>query len=109
MLYYKEVKVCRLLHLLIIKNMMQNALVDNWAEWTGPLGGYFAVRPATFLLIFLVLAIWSLVWKGMALWKAARLGSKGWFAALLIINTLGILEILYLYVFSKNEESGNNV
>ena len=64
-------------------------------------GRFFAVRPATFLLIFLVLAIWSLIWKGMALWKAARLGEQGWFIALLVINTLGILEILYLYVFSR--------
>lgn len=54
-----------------------------------------------FTLIFAVLVVWSLIWKGMALWKAARLGSKGWFVALLIINTLGILEILYIYVFSK--------
>jgi hypothetical protein len=62
---------------------------------------------ATFLMPFfpfiLLAAIWSLVWKGMALWKAARQGSKGWFVALLIVNTLGILEILYLYVFSKKE------
>lgn len=48
-----------------------------------------------------LLVIWSLVWKGMALWKAARAGSKPWFVALLIVNTAGILDILYLYVFSK--------
>jgi hypothetical protein len=45
--------------------------------------------------------IWSLVWKGLALWKAARRGEKVWFVALLVVNTVGILEILYLYVFSK--------
>lgn len=83
---------------------MQNVLIDNWVGWTGPMGGYFAVRPGTFFAVFLVLVIWSLIWKGMALWKAARLGERGWFVALLIINTLGILEILYLYVFSKSEE-----
>jgi len=55
---------------------------------------------ATVLLI-IIAAIWSLVWKGMALWKAARGGSKVWFVVLLIVNTVGILEILYLYVFSK--------
>lgn len=48
-----------------------------------------------------LLIIWSVVWKGLALWHAAREGHKGWFVALLIINTAGILEILYLYVFSK--------
>ena len=48
-----------------------------------------------------LLIVWSVVWKGLALWRAARKGEKGWFVALLIVNTLGILEILYLYVFSK--------
>ncbi|OGN02805.1 MAG: hypothetical protein A3G02_02060 [Candidatus Yanofskybacteria bacterium RIFCSPLOWO2_12_FULL_44_13b] len=56
---------------------------------------------AAFGLFIAIIAIWSLVWKGMALWKAARLGHKGWFVALLIINTAGILDILYIYVFSK--------
>ena len=55
-----------------------------------------------FLLGFVILIAWSLVWKGMALWKAARRGDKGWFIAMLIIHTAGILEILYLYVFSRN-------
>jgi hypothetical protein len=40
--------------------------------------------------------IWSVVWKGLALWKSAREGSKVWFVVLLVVNTLGILEILYL-------------
>lgn len=45
--------------------------------------------------------IWSLIWKGLALWKSAKEGSKNWFVIILVINTLGILEILYIYVFSK--------
>lgn len=45
--------------------------------------------------------VWSLVWKGLALWKSARLRHPVWFVVLLVINTLGILEILYIYVFSK--------
>ncbi len=57
-------------------------------------------------IIFALLVIWSVVWKGLALWKAAHEESKGWFVALLVINTFGILEILYLYVFSK--KSGNS-
>lgn len=57
-----------------------------------------------FMLIMPLLIIWSLVWKGMALWKAARLGKKEWFVALLILNTLGILEILYIYVFSEKKK-----
>lgn len=49
----------------------------------------------------LALYAWSLVWKALALWRAARSGSKPWFIAFLLINTVGILEILYLYVFSQ--------
>ena len=60
-----------------------------------------------FLLILLVLLTWSLVWKGLALWKAARAGSAKWFIVLLVVNTLGILEILYLYVFSGKSEPKN--
>jgi len=55
--------------------------------------------------LFVVLLIWSLSWKGIALWKAARNGDKAWFIALLILNTIGILEIFYIFVFSKREES----
>ena len=55
--------------------------------------------------IFAVLAaLWTLPWKGIALWKAARLSDKWWFIAILIINTLGILEILYIFVFSKRKK-----
>ncbi len=45
--------------------------------------------------------VWSLVWKGIALWKAANKKDKWWFIALLVINTLGILEIAYIFYFSK--------
>lgn len=53
---------------------------------------------------FLVFILWSIVWKGWALWIAARKGSKPWFIALLLLNTAGILEILYIFVFSKKIE-----
>jgi hypothetical protein len=52
------------------------------------------------------LIVWSLAWKGVALWKAARNESKPWFIALLIINTVGILPILYIFIFSKSGNKG---
>ena len=55
---------------------------------------------AWFSIILLAIA-WSIVWKGLALWHAARDNSKPWFIVLLIVNTLGILDILYIYVFGK--------
>ncbi len=48
-----------------------------------------------------IIVIWTLVWKLLALWKSARNGSVAWFIILAVINTLGILPILYIFVFSK--------
>ena len=55
----------------------------------------------TGVMLLAGLIIWSVVWTGLALWRAARLGQKGWFIALLLINSMGVLEILYLLVISK--------
>jgi hypothetical protein len=51
--------------------------------------------------IFYLLALWSIVWKGIALWKACKNGSKFWFIIILILNTLGVLEILYIFLLYK--------
>lgn len=52
---------------------------------------------------FMILAalIWTLAWKGIALWRSAQLRQKYWFIAILIINTLGILEIIYLFFVTR--------
>lgn len=55
-----------------------------------------------FLLPALVLVVlWTVVIKGIALWKSARSGQKFWFIAVLIVNSLGILELIYLIWFTK--------
>ncbi len=59
--------------------------------------------PGTFLVVFFLILFWSLAWKGLALWKAARRGDKFWFVFLLIVNTIGIVEMLYIYVFSAGQ------
>ncbi len=56
-----------------------------------------------FFWLIAALLAWSTVWKGFALWKAAKNDSKNWFIALLVINTGGILEMLYIFVFSKKK------
>lgn len=54
----------------------------------------------TFASGILAIAIaWSLFWKGMALWKAAKNNQRNWFIALLMVNTLGVLEALYLLLW----------
>jgi methionyl-tRNA synthetase len=49
--------------------------------------------------VILIVAVWTVVLKGFALWHAARGNQLWWFIALLIVNTLGILEIMYLIWF----------
>lgn len=43
-----------------------------------------------------LLAVWDLVWKGFALWRATKNHHKTWFVCILIFNTAGILPIIYL-------------
>ncbi len=50
-----------------------------------------------------VAILWTLPWKGWALWRSARRNEQKWFIALLLINTLGLLEILYIFKFSEKE------
>ena len=52
-----------------------------------------------FLPFIIIAAVWTIVLKGFALWHAARGSQKWWFIALLVVNTLGILEIIYLIWF----------
>ena len=49
------------------------------------------------LLLALVVMVAVIALKGYALWHAARRSEKWWFIALLLINTVGILELVYLY------------
>ena len=61
--------------------------------------------PSVFTWFLLPFLAWSLTWKGIALWKSGRNNQKAWFIILLIVNTLGILEILYLLFFQKKAQS----
>ena len=51
--------------------------------------------------LFILLMVWSLFWKGVALWHSGRRGQPWWFVILLILNTCGILEIVYLFGVAK--------
>jgi len=53
------------------------------------------------LWIFFLIIIWTFFWKGYSLWTSAKNKQKGWFIALLIINTFGILEIIYIFFVAK--------
>ncbi|MFH0929989.1 MAG: DUF5652 family protein [Candidatus Moraniibacteriota bacterium] len=55
--------------------------------------------------IFILAAAWIIPWKGVALWRAAGNRSVAWFVILLIVNTLGILDIIYIFAFSKKSDA----
>ena len=57
----------------------------------------------------LPLLVWTLIWKGWALWLAARRGELSWFIALLVLNTVGLLEIFYIFVIAKQKDVKANV
>lgn len=66
--------------------------------------GLLTEEPGLFAFI-LVLVLWSSIWKGFALYRAGSLKSVPWFVVLFVLNTVGILEILYLFVFSKRKKN----
>ena len=70
------------------------------------LGPFFPIFSGLSLILPILIA-WSVIWKGIALWKSARLGHKGWFVALMIVNTLGILEIIYIYAVANKSETAH--
>jgi len=51
--------------------------------------------------VLVPLVVWSIAVKGLALWYSARASQKAWFVALLIVNTVGILELVYITFFRK--------
>ncbi len=63
----------------------------------------FAETNPWFLPLIIVLALWDGVWKMIAMWRAARNNSAGWFIALAVLNTVGVLPIYYVLTH-KNKE-----
>ena len=57
--------------------------------------------------VILLIALWVLPWKGTALWRSARNKQIKWFVAMLILNTLAILPIIYIFYFSKKKIEGS--
>jgi hypothetical protein len=53
----------------------------------------------------LALALWTLPWKAWAMWLSARRGDFWWFIAFSLINTIGILEILYIFLVAKQRDT----
>jgi hypothetical protein len=71
----------------------------QWGMMSAGFGGHEWVLWALAIAapLILIAVVWSVVWKGLALWHAGRRGQYWWFMILLVVNTLGILEIIYLF------------
>jgi hypothetical protein len=68
------------------------------------LSSNLAVAPekiAIFMALLIIIVIWSAIWKAIALWKSARNKQIVWFVVLCVLNTIGLLEIIYLAFFQK--------
>ncbi len=74
----------------------------------GPLAGMLGLPEVVVSLLIILMTLWTLYWKAGALWEAARLRQKIWFVVLLVVNTVGILEIVYL-IWYRKESTGYSV
>lgn len=86
-------------------------------EWLINMPFWVPAYFAMLLPLVAVFVLWSVVWKGLALWHAARRGEPWWFVVLFLVNTAGILEIVYLFwvaglkpreLFSKHEHRAHH-
>ena len=55
----------------------------------------------SFNVFLVVVLLWTIPWKLYAVWMAAKRDQKKWFVALLLLNTLAILEIFYIFKIAK--------
>ncbi len=57
------------------------------------------------LFLFVLIMLWVLPWKIYSLWTAAKRGDKKWFIILILVNSLAILDIIYIFAIAKKQWS----
>ncbi len=60
--------------------------------------------PSYLVAIIVLISLWSVFWKGFALWFSAKNRQLPWFIFLLIFNTAGVLPIIYLIWFKPKSK-----
>jgi hypothetical protein len=60
-------------------------------------------------LVLALITLWTLPWKGVALWRAVQRRDQWWFIAILVLNTLAVLEILYIFIWNKRPKKGESI
>ena len=61
------------------------------------------IMPNIPVWVLALVMFWVLPWKGYALWLAARQTHKKWFVILLVVNTLAILDIIYIFFVGRKK------
>jgi hypothetical protein len=64
----------------------------------------FQDMPVWLISVFLFLIFWELVWKLIAFWRSARNNHLAWFIIIGVINSAGILPIVYLLLNRRKKE-----
>jgi hypothetical protein len=59
------------------------------------------IFPSWFFPVMLILGVWEGVWKLIAMWKAGKNNHLAWFICIALINTVGILPIIYIIIQSR--------
>jgi hypothetical protein len=54
------------------------------------------------LTIVIMLVVWEVIWKVLALWRAAKNNHRSWFIRIALMNTIGILPIIYIIRTNRN-------
>ncbi len=60
-----------------------------------------------FLPLIIVLALFDFVFKLIAMWRAGRNNQLSWFILIAVLNTAGILPVIYLLKNRKNKMQEN--
>lgn len=60
---------------------------------------------APLMPVIIILIIWEAMWKLIAMWKAGRNNHLAWFICIALINTAGILPIIYILMHRKKSET----
>ncbi len=60
------------------------------------------------IYVLIAIAVWKLIWYGLALYKSVELKQKAWFTVLFvgafILNDLGVLPIIYLLLHRDKKQ-----
>ena len=91
--------------------MVNSELISQaYENYLQVFGAELGITSQTVTALLTVVSLWSLVWKGLALYKSARRKQPIWFVILLITNTVGILPIIYLIIYKikDNRKTGKN-